>query len=64
MATAVPGALEVATRRVLAAGFVIVIGPEELRDRARAFTDGTIRGAEAEAVMADLDRIAGVLIPS
>lgn len=59
-----PGALEVATRRMLAAQFVIIIGPAELRDRARAFTEGTLSGAEAATVIADLDRIAGILIPA
>lgn len=63
VATAVPGALEVATRRVLAAQLVFIAGPDGLRDQVREFTAGTIGGDEAGAVVADLDRIAGMLIP-
>lgn len=63
MDTAVPGALEVATRRMLAAQFVVIIGPAELRNRARAFTEGKLGEAEVATMVADLDRIARMLIP-
>lgn len=64
MATAEPGVLETATRRVLAAQLVIIAGPPDLRDQVRAIAAGKIEGDDGAVVMADLDRIAGMLIPA
>jgi hypothetical protein len=55
--------LDVALQRILAACFVRAIGPKELEDRALEFAAGRLDEAEAATVMADLDRIAGMLIP-
>lgn len=64
MDPAAPGALETATRRLVAAQLALIAGPPELRDQVRALAAGTLGADGAEAVRADLDRIAGLLIPA